>query len=172
MSGTDVIAPAFVTSGQPMARIGRIDVAGPLSLRVTWAEGARAGTTDLVDLAPVVGSYRIYRPLRDNPELFASARIVEDGYVLAWDGKDLEMTAEVVEQCARETMSPADFADFLKRNSLTQEAAAALLGRSRRQIGYYLKPGPVPRIVALACFGYEALEARGREATRPTSPVP
>jgi hypothetical protein len=59
-------------------------------------------------------------------------------------------------------MTPTEFARFLERNRLTQEGAAALLGRSRRQIGYYLNPGPVPRIVALACFGYEALVARRR----------
>ena len=40
--------------------------------------------------------------------------------------------------------------------------AAALLGRSQRQIEYYLKRGPIPRVVALACFGYEALAERQR----------
>ena len=88
------------------------------------------------------------------------ARLIEDGYAIGWDVDDLEMSADLVEDVAAETMTPGDFAAFLKRNHLTQEAAAALLGRSRRQIGYYLTPGPVPRIVALACFGYEALARR------------
>jgi hypothetical protein len=51
---------------------------------------------------------------------------------------------------------------FIALKHLTHEAAAALLGRSRRQIEYYLKRGPLPRIVALACFGYEAFAARQR----------
>jgi hypothetical protein len=95
-------------------------------------------------------------------DLFATAHLVEDGEVVAWDGPDLEMTAELIETLAQEAMTPEDFAQFLARNKLTHESAAALLGRSRRQIEYYLKRGPIPRVVALACFGYEALAARQR----------
>lgn len=127
---------------------------------VTWAEGARQGKVDLVDLTPALGSYKIYQPLRNDAALFTTVRLVEDGYVLAWDGTDLEMSAELVEELADETMTPKEFSHFMKRNHLTQEAAAANLGRSRRQIGYYLSCGPVPRVVALACFGYEARQAR------------
>jgi hypothetical protein len=64
------------------------------------------------------------------------------------------------ETLAEQSMTPDGFARFLTRNRLTHEGAAALLGRSRRQIEYYLKRGPIPRVVALACFGYEALAAR------------
>jgi hypothetical protein len=87
--------------------------------------------------------------------LFRTARLADDGYVVAWDGGKIEMSADN-ETLARETMSSQDFANFLARNRLTQAAAAFLLGRSRRQIGYYLNAGPVPRIVA-ACHGFEAL---------------
>ena len=56
---------------------------------------------------------------------------------------------------AEQSMSPQDFVGFMKRNELTQEAAAAILGYSRRQIGYFTTTGPIPRVVALACKGYE-----------------
>lgn len=156
-------AGEILDTGLPLARLSAVQPLPDGRLEVTWSAGPRAGLTDHVDVTPVLGSYKIFRPLRDNSSLFATARLIEDGFVVGWDGPDLEMTAEVIERCADETMSPAGFAEFLRRNKLTQEQAAALLGRSRRQIGYYLKPGPVPRIVALACFGYEALAAR-REA--------
>lgn len=114
----------------------------------------------------MISSYKIYRPLRNDPPLFATARLVEDGDAVAWDGEDLEMSAEVIETLADQSMTPEEFSEFLQRNKLTQEAAAALLGRSRRQIGYYLNPGPVPRIVALACLGYEALQQLRRQQSR------
>jgi len=161
MSG---IEDEFLDTGCPMARIAKIRVIEPSTLEIEWAEGTRASRTDLVDLTPLVGSYKVYRPLRGNPKLFATARLIEDGDVIAWDGPDLEMTAELVETLAEQVMSPEDFARFLARNNLTHEAAAALLGRSRRQIEYYLKRGPIPRVVALACFGYEAFAARQRAA--------
>jgi hypothetical protein len=150
----------MVDSGIAMARVGAVRATGLASLEISWAEGARAGRTDVVDLTPVIGTYKVYRPLRDNPELFATVHTIDEGYAVAWTGLDVDMSAETIETVAAETMTPAEFAAFLQRNGLTQEAAAALLGRSRRQIGYYLRPGPVPRVVALACIGYEALMKR------------
>jgi hypothetical protein len=35
--------------------------------------------------------------LRGNADLFATAHLVEDGEVVAWDAPDLEMTAELIE---------------------------------------------------------------------------
>ena len=158
MSGTD----DFMDAGPSMARLAGIRVVGNSSLAIDWAEGVRAGRSDVLDLTPLIGSYKVYRPLRENPNLFKTAHLVEDGDVVAWDGPDLEMTAELVETLAEQSMTPDDFARFLSRNRLTHEGAAALLGRSRRQIEYYLKRGPIPRVVALACFGYEALAERQR----------
>ena len=152
----------FLDTGSPMARIADLRVVGPSTLKLNWAEGARAGRIDVLDLTPLIGSYKVYRPLRNDPALFATAHLIEDGDVVAWDGPDLEMTAELIETLAEQAMTPEDFAHFLTRNRLTHEAAAALLGRSRRQIEYYLRRGPIPRVVALACFGYEAFAARQR----------
>jgi len=158
MSATEIL-----DTGVEMARIKVIRALEPYILEVTWAEGGRAGMTDRVDLAPAVLSYKIYRPLRNDPELFRTARLEEDGDVVAWDGVDLEMTADLVETLADQIMTPKGFRQFLERNNLTQDAAGAILGRSRRQIGYYLTIGPIPRVIALACYGYEA-RLRGRAA--------
>lgn len=150
-------ATELVDSGIPSPRIEQLWILGRLRLGVQWAEGLRAPRTDEIDLSPAINSYKYYRLLRNNDPLFRTARLADDGYVVAWDGGKIEMSADTIETLARESMSSQDFADFLARNHLTQAAAAFLLGRSRRQIGYYLNPGPVPRIVALACHGFEAL---------------
>jgi hypothetical protein len=130
-------------------------------VRVVWNEGDRAGREDLVDLRPIIHSYKVYRPLRDEA-LFLAGKLADDGETIDWGREDLEMSADMVLSLAEEAMRPHDFSAFLLRNKLTQEAAAALLGRSRRQIANYTSAGPVPRIVALACYGYEA---RKRDVT-------
>jgi len=45
-------------------------------------------------------------------------------------------------------MTGADFKTFLFRHSLTQEAAAACLGRSKRSIAGYTEMDWVPRVVS------------------------
>ena len=147
-------------TGAVMARIASMRIVGPSSLEINWAEGSRTGRIDIVDLSPAIKSYKAYRPLRDNPRQFAKACLIDNGDVIAWEELGLDMSAELIETLAEDIMTSEEFAAFLKRHKLTQDAAAALLGRSRRQIGYYLTSGLVPRIVALACAGYEAKVAR------------
>ena len=153
-------ATESIESGIAMPCLGFVQAVGTSCLQVAWAEGARAGRSETLDLAPLIGSYRIYRPLRANAALFATARLIEDGDVVARAGENLEMTAEMIGHLAAQDMTPEDFASFLQRNNLTQAAAGAVLGRSRRQIGYYLEKGPVPRVVALACAGWEGMVRR------------
>jgi len=99
---------------------------------------------------------RFYAPLRHDPALFATIAATEDGSALSWDQGKIDMAATTVERLAREAMSPEDFRAFLTRHHLTLDAAAAILGISRRQAAYFAKGKPVPLLVALACAGYEA----------------
>ena len=71
-------------------------------VRVTWAEGTRADTTEEVDLGPAINMYRYYAPLRRNQELLASVPLIDDGYAIAWDHfSELDMSAELIEKlCA------------------------------------------------------------------------
>jgi hypothetical protein len=152
MSANDVI-----DSGIPLPRMATVQPLGDFVLRVKWAEGPRAGREDLVDVSPAIFSYKIYRPLR-NENVFLSGAIAEDGDAVAWgDGGDLMMSADTIQALAQESWTPKEFMDFLTRNRLTQEAAAALLGRSRRQVATYATKGPIPRVIALACYGFESL---------------
>ena len=142
--------------GMPLPRIANLSVRKGRTVQVEWAEGARAGTVEDVDLTPAISSFKIYGPLRKDDNLFATAKLAEEGDVIVWDGPDLEMTAEMVEDLATQVMTPRHLARLLERNNLTQEGLAGILGYSRRTIAYYLTHGPIPRSFFYACYGYEA----------------
>jgi hypothetical protein len=95
-------------TGIPLARIARLSVREGRVLTIEWAGGERAGIVENVDLTPAINSFKIYRPLRNDATLFATARLVENGDVIAWDGPDLEMTAEMVEDLASQMMTAQD----------------------------------------------------------------
>ena len=146
----------IVDSGISLPRMATVQPLSDYTLRVKWVEGPRTGRVDMVDVSPAVFGYKIYRPLRDE-RLFLTGVIAEDGDAVSWGSNDLMMSADTIQSLAQESWSPADFVDFLERTRLTQEAAAAMLGRSRRQIATYATKGPIPRVVALACYGFESL---------------
>jgi hypothetical protein len=143
-------------SGISMPRMATVDLLPGFMLRVKWGEGPRVGRVDMVDVSPAVFGYKVYRPLRDEP-LFLTGTIAEDGDAVSWGTDDLMMSADTIQSLAQESWSPAEFTDFLARMRLTQQAAAAMLGRSRRQIATYATRGPIPRVVTLACYGFESL---------------
>ncbi len=62
-------------------------------------------------------------------------------------------------------MPPEAFRAFLDRHRLTLDAVSAVLGISRRQAAYFAAGNkPIPRTVALACTGYDAVAGTGRLA--------
>lgn len=145
-----------ITVGTAMPLIAAVWHVRDFVVAVTWAAGTREGMTEEVDLTPVVMQYRVLAPLRTNPALFSSVRIEDDGSTLVWSDGRIDMGATTVERLASDAMSNADFRAFIERHRLTLDAAGAVLGLSRRQVAYYAKDRPIPRLVALACTGYEA----------------
>ncbi len=149
-----------ITVGEPMPRLASIEPGEGFAITVAWAAGERAGRRERVDLAPDILTYRFYRPLRDDPALFATVHLVDDGAAIAWgDGDAIDMPATAIERLAEESMAAADFAQFLDRNRLTLDAAAAQLGISRRLVAYYASGRPIPRHIALACERLDQLLA-------------
>jgi hypothetical protein len=157
MSANDII-----DTGIPLPRISSVRALTPFNVLVTWSAGSRVGRSEVVDLTPIINTYKIFRPLRKDERLFRTAHIIEDGDAIAWDDSHLELSTDAIESLAEQTMSPEQFVAFMKRHSLTQEAVAALLDYGRRQIATYANTGPIPRVVALAIRGYEA-EKREQE---------
>lgn len=129
-----------------------------LCVEVRWIAGTRIGRTEVVDLSSAINKYRVYAPLRSDRKLFESLAAGNDGAILEWQEGDFDMAVTTVERLAEEQMTGADFEKFLARNNLTRAQAAAELGRSLRNIQDFIaKPEAVlPRVIALACFGYEA----------------
>jgi hypothetical protein len=100
---------------------------------------------------------KFYAPLRKAPQLFATVHLINGGSAIAWGHNDeIDMSAQSVARLAAQMMTGDDFKAFLFRHSLTQEAAAACLGRSKRSIAGYTEMEYVPRVIVLACRGWES----------------
>ncbi len=143
----------MIFAGDALPTIAKVEKGnGPFDVVVTWATGARAERVDVIDTAPQILTFKIYKPLRNDTDLFSKLTISADRTAIVWPGSaDLEISADALEEMAEQVMTCADFADFVKSKAWTLDAAAVQLGLSRRQIAYYLKERSVPRVVALAC---------------------
>jgi len=138
------------------SRVREIRADAGHTVRVVRADG----TEQSVDLAPMIMQYKIFQPLRRDRALFESVRLEDDGRTIVWTD-EIDMAAETVQRLAAEQhMSDTEFRHFLARHGLSWTAGAAVLGISRRQVAYYAQgTKPIPRTIALACRGYDALAA-------------
>ena len=98
MDETDI-----VQIGDPLPVIASVEPTGPTSIRVVWAAGDRAGREDVIDLAPLLFTRKIYRDLRNNDALFRTAHIIADGDAIAWGDDSIDMAATAVERLAEVT---------------------------------------------------------------------
>ena len=130
----------------------------PVTLQIQWSTGDET----LIDVSGMINSFRIYAPLRQNPELFQQVRVGEHGADIVWTD-DLDMSNDTLWRLAREqsgaTMTADAFRRWRERRAYTLDAAAQALGLSRRMIAYYENgERPIPRVVALATRALEAAE--------------
>ncbi len=128
----------------------------PLNLFLRWQDGGES----LVDVSGIIGTFRVYAPLRNSPELFRQVRIGEHGSDIAWSD-DIDMAADTLWRLAQEqsgaTMTPDAFRHWREGRAFTLDPAAHALGLSRRMIAYYEQGNrPIPRVVALATRGLDA----------------
>ncbi len=128
-------------------------------LRVQWENGKAF----FFDLTADIDRVPAFQPLKDE-RLFAQAHVGEWGWAVAWndaidmDGAQLYRRGE--EEAGR-AFQHAEFTAWLQRHGLSHEEAAHIFGRSRRTIiNYAMGHVPIPPIVGLACYGYDALAAR------------
>ena len=153
-------AMAKIKKTPPMPKLASVRSYGKSSIRVEWKPGTRAGKREIVDLSPLINSFKFYKDLRDDERLFKTVKLIDRGEAIAWGDGEIDMAATSVERLAEEAMTSADFQRWLVARNLTHGSAAALLGRSRRQIINYTKGSPIPRLVVLACYGLAAREQR------------
>jgi DNA-binding XRE family transcriptional regulator len=127
----------------------------PLTLRIRWDNGDE----NRVDVSGMIGTFRIFEPLRRSPDLFGKARVGEHGTDVVWtDG--IDMAADTLWRLAQEqaglAMSAAEFKNWRERQAYTLDLAARALGVSRRMVAYYEQGAkPIPRVVALATRALE-----------------
>jgi hypothetical protein len=147
-----------------MPKLSSVRPAEKLSIIVAWSKGPRADRIETVDLSPLIYSFKLYKKLRTDRALFETVHLVEHGEAIAWgDDGAIDMAATSVERLAEEALTPDELRQFLDREDLTQEAAAAMLGYSRRQIAHYLAGDkPIPRVFALACHALAARRTAGK----------
>jgi Helix-turn-helix domain len=158
-----------------MPKLASVRPAGGLAIKVAWSRGPRARRTETVDLSPLIRSFGLYKRLRTDRALFRTVHLIEAGEAIAWGDDDgIDMAATSIERLAEEALTSEELRAFLEREGLTQEAAAAMLGYSRRQIAHYLAGDrPIPRVFALACRGLAARRAaRGGGVSSDTIPSP
>lgn len=132
---------------------------GAGGLVVTFGDGQHL----LVDLREAFGSSKILRPVLQK-DLFRKAKITNMGRTLKWPGsEDYEVSSDQVRAWGVDQaggFSHARFIEWMFNNEHTLASAAVALGLSRRMVAYYREGAkPIPRTVALACKGWEALQA-------------
>ena len=138
-------------------KLTAVCVVAPASLLLTFADGQQF----TVALDEIIGKHTTLAPLAD-PEVFATATIGKGNDTVIWANNDnLELAADnlrarAVEQageCSHELIW-----NWMAKHGLTLDRAAQELGLSRRMLAYYRSgEKPVPRTVALAMKGWEAL---------------
>src|SRR3954462_1454522 len=68
---------------------------------IKWGEGSRESRTERIDLSPLIDRFRLYRPLRNDPALFATVHAINGGSALAWGNADeIDMAAGSVKRLA------------------------------------------------------------------------
>ncbi|MFZ2360147.1 MAG: DUF2442 domain-containing protein [Anaerolineae bacterium] len=134
-------------------RIEAVEVVGPTQLRIAWTTGERLE----VDLAEPINRLKALAPLRD-PATFSRVQVGEWGHSLVWDG-EIDLGADrLYERCKEQAgeFSPGQFDAWIKANRLSLTTAAEALGLSRRMVAHYRTGSrPIPKVVALACKGWE-----------------
>jgi Protein of unknown function (DUF2442) len=81
--------------GMPLPRLAFVAcVNGAYEIAVRWV----AGLVDLVDLAPLILTHKLYTRLRDNPDLLRTVHLIEGGSAIAWGTGDIDMAATSIER--------------------------------------------------------------------------
>lgn len=125
------------------------------TLRVRWTQGDE----NLIDVSGMIEAFRIFTPLRADPQMFAAVRVGEYGTHVAWS-EEIDMAASTLWRLVQEqsgaTMTAEAFRQWRESRAFTLETAARALGVSPRMLAYYEHgEKPIPRTVALATRGLD-----------------
>lgn len=142
-------------------------IVGPLKVEIDWSTGETL-------TADMNGWLRPPFDVLADSALFARMHIDDwGGHGLNWpDGLDLGAD-NLYELCRRQAGLPTcrEFNDWMQRNGLSLATAAETLGMTRRMIAHYRTGSrPVPKVVGLACLGWELQRAKPRHHSGKLTP--
>ncbi len=127
-------------------------------LEIVWSTGESLA----VDVGRLLNRFRVYAPLKE-AKVFRRARVDAWGHAVRWSG-DIDMGADQLYALAREQAGewgPEQFDSWMQHNGLSLNAAADALGMTRRMMAHYRTGSrPIPRLVRLACEGWEQRHRR------------
>lgn len=135
------------------ARLESVTPDTGMTLSATYTDG-RVVQVDLTDLASRLQTFSAL----ENPTEFATAKVTDFGWTLEWDcGASLDSDRLI--ELALEKAGLAENVNFRRwqdANNLSLTDAAKAIGLTRRTVSQYRTGArPVPRIVGLACKGWE-----------------
>lgn len=131
-------------------------IAGELTVEIDWSTGEtlRANLSGLTTPP--------FDVLRD-PAFFSRLKRDDWGHGLDWPG-GIDLGADNLYELCREQAglpTATEFDRWMQRNNLSLAKAAETLGMTRRMIAHYRTGSrPIPKVVGLACKGWEAEQAR------------
>lgn len=144
----------------PDRRIEAVTARPPTTLLIHWT----TGDVTPVDLSADIEAGGPYAALAD-PAVFATARPVRWGHAVEWEG-EIGMGADSLwaDACRQNPLPDARvvFEAWKTRHALSLTTAAHVLGLTRRTVAAYASGArPIPKLVLLACEGYEARSKAG-----------
>lgn len=120
------------------------------------------GRTLRVNLSEVAKRLHAFAPL-EKPSEFATAKVADFGWTLEWDcGASLD-SDRLIELALEQTGMTENvyFRRWQDANGLSLTDAAKAIGLTRRTVSQYRTGArPVPRVVGLACKGWEVEHAQ------------
>lgn len=131
-------------------------IVGALTVDIDWSTGETLRADLSAHTAPPFDVLR-------EPEFFARMTQDEWGHGLNWPGGLDQGADRLYELCREQAGLPtaSEFDRWMRRNGLSLTKAAETLGMTRRMIAHYRTGSrPIPRIVGLACKGWEAEHSR------------
>lgn len=131
-----------------------VRVVDALTLELDWS----TKETLRINLAPLVRKFKSFVSLK-TPAIFAKVQVDDWGHALEWP-KGLDMGADRLYELSREQAglpTASQFNEWMEQHHLSLTDAANALGMTRRMMTYYRTGSrPIPKVVMLACKGWEA----------------
>lgn len=135
------------------ARLESVTSGPGMTVSVTYSDG-RVLKVDLTDVAHRLQAFAVL----ENPTEFAKVKVADFGWTLEWDcGASLD-SDRLIELALEQTGMSENvyFRRWQDANGLSLTDAAKAIGLTRRTVSQYRTGArPVPRIVGLACKGWD-----------------